>query len=143
MKCLQLFLVLFILVLGAFAQNESAVIHIKLMNGQTGLPMRVQNIGLEDRIGYREISLRPDASGIAILTISRNTTILTHNTHEYVDCADEHGGLIHDDYKISDIVSRGIVERIAQPNLCTHTSDSVTPGELVLFVRPWRPGEDM
>ncbi len=143
MKCLLLFLAFFVLGLQVLGQNDLTAIHIKLINGQTGLPMKVQNIGLEDRAGYREISVRLDPSGIGTLTISRNTTILTHNTHEYVDCADEHGGLIHNDYKASDIVSKGIVEIIAQPNLCTRTSDFAKPGELILFVRPWRPGEDM
>jgi acetoacetate decarboxylase len=143
MKWLLLPLILSVFGIGALAQGDSTVIQIKLINGQTGEPMKVQNIGLEDRAGYREISVHPDALGTATLTISRDTTILTHNTHEYVDCADEHGGLIHNDYKVSDIVSTGIVEHIAQPNLCIRTSGSAKPGELILFVRPWRPGEDM
>lgn len=136
-------LALFVFGLMVSAQDDLTVIRIKLINGQTGQPMKVQIIALEDRDGYRELSVRPDASGVATLRINRNTTILTHNTHEYVSCADEHGGLIHNDYKVSDIVSRGITEFVAQPNLCTRTSGSANPGELILFVRPWRPGEDM
>lgn len=143
MKCLLLCLTLFIANLTVHAQSNTAVIHIRLIDGRTGLPMRVQQVGLEDRTGYRDISVRPDASGVATLTINRDTIILTHNTHEYVNCGDERGGLVHNDYKVSEIVSTGIVETIVQPNRCTKSSGTAGPGELILFVRPWRPGEDM
>jgi hypothetical protein len=40
---------------------------------------------------------------------------------------------------ISDLAWAAIVP----PNRCTKTSISAKPGELILFVRPWEPGEDM
>ena len=135
-------LMLFIGSLTAYAQNNTAVIHITLVNGQTGLPMKAQKVALEDRSGLRDISVTFDASGVATLRINRDTVIFTHNTHEYVNCGDEHGGLIHNDYKVSEILSTGIVEEIVQPNLCTRTSGSAKPGDLILFVRPWAAGED-
>lgn len=125
------------------AQDNTALVHIRLIDGRTGLPMKVKKVGLEDRAGYRDISVSPDSSGFAELRISRDTIILTHNTHEYVNCGDEHGGLVHNDYKVSEILSTGIVEQIVPPNRCTKTSSSAKPGELILFVRPWEPGEDM
>jgi hypothetical protein len=125
------------------AQDRTALIHIRLIDGRTGLPLKVKKVGLEDRAGYRDISVSPDASGLAELRINRDTIILVHNTHEYVNCGDEHGGRIHNDYKVSEILSTGIVEQIAPPNRCTKTSGSTKPGELILFVRPWEPGEDM
>jgi hypothetical protein len=139
---------LMILMLSTFsllvqAQDRTALIHIRLIDGRTGLPMKVEKVGLEDRAGYRDISVRPDSSGLAELRIDRETIILVHNTHEYVNCGDEHGGLIHNDYKVSEILSTGIVEQIVPPNRCTKTSGSPKPGELILFVRPWEPGEDM
>jgi hypothetical protein len=76
------------------AQDNTALIHIRLIDGRTGLPMKVKEVGLEDRAGYRDISVKQDSSGLAELRISRDTIILTHNTHEYVNCADERGGLI-------------------------------------------------
>ena len=105
--------------------------------------MKVKKVGLEDRTGYRDISVSTDSSGLAELRVSRNTVILAHNTHEYVNCGDEHSGLVHNDYKVSEILSTGIVEQVVPPNRCTKTSGSATPGELILFVRPWEPGEDM
>ena len=143
MKWLLACLILFIANPSLDAQRDTAVIHIRLIDGRTGRPMKVQNVGLEDRAGYRDISGRPDASGVATLRINRDAVILTHNTHEYVDCGDERGGLVHNNYKVSEIVSTGLVEPIEQPNLCAKSNGSARPGELILFVRPWRQGEDL
>lgn len=143
MKCLLPFLIILTANLTVCAQDDTALIHIRLIDGRTGFAMKVQEVGLEDRAGYRDISVRADASGVATLRINRNAIILTHNTHEYVNCGDEPGGLVHNDYKVSEIVSTGIVEPIVQPNLCTKSSGTPRPGELILFVRPWRPGENM
>lgn len=143
MKWLLACLMLFVANRSLIAQTDTAVIHIRIIDGRTGRPMKVQKVGLEDRAGYRDISVRPDAAGVATLRINRDAIILTHNTHEYVDCGDERGGLVHNDYKVSEIVSTGLVEPIEQPNLCAKGSGSARPGELILFVRPWRTGEDM
>jgi len=160
MKQLLSCLILFIASSAIIAQTDTVLVHIKLIDGRTGLPMTNQidsrtglpmanpMIGLEEETQgyphkYRDISSRANASGVATIMINRNSVILTHNTHGYVDCGDEHGGLIHNDYKVRDIVSAGIVEPIVQSNLCTKTSGSAKPGELILFVRPWMPGEDM
>ena len=97
------------------AQDQSASIHIRLIDGRTGLPMKVKRVGLEDRAGYHDISVSPDASGLTALRMSRDTIILTQNTHEYVNCADERGGLIPNSYRVSEIVSTGIVEPIVPP----------------------------
>lgn len=127
----------------AQTKDNTALVHIRLIDGRTGLPMKVKQVGLEDRAGYRDISVSPDSSGLAELRISRDATILTHNTHEYVNCGDEHGGLVHNDYKVSSILSTGIAEQIVPPNRCTKTSSAAKPGELILFVRPWEPGEEI
>jgi hypothetical protein len=125
------------------SQDRMALIHIRLIDGRTGLSLKATKIGLEDRAGYRDISVRPDSSGLAELRISPDAIILVHNTHEYVNCGDEHGGLIHNDYKVSEILSTGIVQQILPPNRCTKAIGSRKAGELILFVRPWEPGEDM
>jgi hypothetical protein len=125
------------------AQDNTVLIHIRLIDGLTGLPMKVKEVGLEDRAGYRDVSVRQDSSGLAELKIHRDTILLTHNTHDYVNCADERGGLIPNSYRVSEVVATGIVELILPPNRCTQTSRSAKPGELILFVRPWEPGEDM
>jgi hypothetical protein len=125
------------------AEDTTVVIHIKLINGRNGEPMKNQQVGLEDRADYHEIALRTDGDGIASLKIRKDAVILTHNTKEYVNCADERGGLIHNDYKVSEIVDSGVVEEIVQPNQCGKASGVATPGELLLFVRPWKPGENI
>jgi hypothetical protein len=112
------------------AQDNTVLVHIRLIDGRTGLPMKVKKVSLEDRAGYRDISVNPNASGVAELRMSQDTIILAHNTHEYVNCGDEHGGLVHNDYKVSEILSTGIAEQIPLPNRCTKTSSSAKPGEL-------------
>ncbi len=103
--------------------------------------MKDQQVGLENRAGYRDISVRTNDSGIASLNISSDAVILVHNTDKYVNCGDEPGGLVHNDFKVSQILSTGVVQAIMQPNLCGKTSGVPRPGELILFVRPWRRGE--
>jgi hypothetical protein len=103
--------------------------------------MANEQVGLENGADYHEISVRTDRFGIASLNVSRDAVILVHNTGRYVNCGDERGGLVHNDFKVRDILSTGIAQKIMQPNLCGKTSGVPRPGELTLFVRPWRPGE--
>jgi hypothetical protein len=134
-------LTLFLVVLIVQAQNATVSIHIKLTDGRTGRPMKDQQVGLENPADHREISVRANQFGVASLNISKDAVILVHNTDKYVNCGDERGGLIHNDFKVSQIVSTGVVQAIMQPNLCGKASGVPRPGELVLFVRPWRLGE--
>jgi hypothetical protein len=69
------------------AESTTVVIHIKLINGRNGEPMKDKQVGLEDSADYHEIALRTDGDGIASLKIRRDAVILTHNTKEYVNCA--------------------------------------------------------
>jgi len=103
--------------------------------------MKNQQIGLENGANYRDISVRTDQFGIASLNISKDAVILAHNTDAYVNCEDERGGLVQNDFKVSQILSSGVVQAITQPNLCGKASGVARLGELVLFVRTWRPGE--
>jgi hypothetical protein len=103
--------------------------------------MKHEQVGPEDGASYRELSVRTNEFGIASLNIRGDAVILTHNMDDYVNCADERGGLIPNDFKVSQIVSDGIVQPIIQPNLCGKTSGVAKRGELILFVRPWRLGE--
>ena len=141
MRWCLLRLTLCLVVLTAHAQNPTVLIHIRLIDGRTGRPMKNEQIGLESGADYRDISVRTDQFGIASLNISRDAVILVHNTNRYVNCGDERGGLIHNDFKVSEILSTGIVQAITQPNLCGKASGVPRSGELVLFVRPWRLGE--
>jgi hypothetical protein len=141
MKYCLLCLMLLPLVLTVEAQEETVLIHIKLINWRTGKPMKNQPVGLEDGADYREISTRTNELGVASINVSRGAVILSHNTDDYVNCADERGGLVHNDFKVSQILSSGIAQPIMQPNLCSKTFGVAKPGELILFVRPWKPGE--
>ena len=76
------------------AQNATVVIHIKLIDGRTGQPIKDEQVGLEDGADYHEKSVRTNQFGIASLNIRRHAVILVHNTDKYVNCADERHGLI-------------------------------------------------
>jgi hypothetical protein len=119
------------------AQQPQTVIRIMLLNGLNGNPLKLTEVGLEVSPGYRKIAVRTDQNGVAAISISKDSTIFTHNTKLYVACADEPGGLVHNDFKVSEILSTGIVQRVAKPNRCRETTGTSVPGELVLFVRPW------
>ncbi len=141
MRYCLLRLTLFAVAMIGEAQNAIVSIHIKLVNGRTGQPMKDQQVGLENRAGYRDISVRTNEFGIASLSVDKEAVILVHNTDKYVNCGDEPGGLVHNDFQVSQILSTGLVQAIVQPNLCGKVSGVPRPGELILFVRPWRPGE--
>jgi hypothetical protein len=141
MKSCRLCLTLLLLVLTAEAQQKTALIHIKLINGRTGKPMKNQAVGLEDGADYHEISARTNELGVASINATRDAVILIHNMEEYVNCADERGGFVHNDFKVSQILSSGVAQPIIQPNLCGKTHGIAKPGDLILFVRPWEPGE--
>ena len=136
-------LALCLVVLIVHAQPPMVLIHIRLIDGRTGRPLKNEPVGLENRADYREISVRTNEFGIASLNLSRDAVILLHNTNKYVNCGDERGGFVHNDFKVSEILSTGVVQAVKQPNLCAKASGVPRPGELVLFVRPWRPGEKL
>jgi len=143
MRWSLLHLTLCLVVLNVHAQNPMVSIHIRLIDGRTGRPMKNEPVGLENGADYREISVHTDQFGIASLNISRDAVVLVHNTNSYVNCGDERGGFVHNDFKVSEILSTGVVQAITQPNLCRKASGILRPGELILFVRPWRPGEKL
>jgi hypothetical protein len=123
-------------------QQPHKIIHVKLLNGLNGNPLKLTKVGLEVSPGYRELAVQTDENGVAAVTILENSTIYTHNTKLYVACADETGGLIHNDFKVSEILSTGMVQPVAMPNRCSKTTSTPVPGELVFFVRPWELDED-
>jgi hypothetical protein len=123
------------------AQNATISIRIKLIDGLTGYPLKNSEVGLEDGTDYRKISARTNQLGVASVKIRKDAVILVHNTDQYVNCGDERGGLVHNDFRVNEILSTGIVEAIQQPNACGKVSAVLSPGQLTLFVRRWRRGE--
>jgi len=109
-----------------------------MVNGLNGNPWKLTAVGLEISPAYRNLTVETDQNGVATVNIPRDATIYTHNTNQYVACADEAGGLIHNDFKVSKILRTGIVQPVGGPNRCSTTSATPVPGELVIFVRPWR-----
>jgi hypothetical protein len=126
----------------AMSQQPTVQIRIKLINGLNGNPWKLTEVGLEVSPDYRELIGQTDENGVATISVQRDSTIFTHNTKRYVACADEAGGLVHNDFKVSQIISTGIVQPVAKPNRCSVITGVPIPGELVIFVRPWAFLED-
>jgi hypothetical protein len=126
----------------ASSKEGTVEVHIKLVDGLDGTPMKFTAVGLEASPDFREISSRTDGSGVATIRIAASSVIYSHNTKKYVACADEAGGLVHNDFKVSKILEAGIVQAVAKPNKCGHIEALPTSGTLLIFVRPWELGED-
>jgi len=122
----------------AAPQQATVDIHIRLVNGLNGRPWKLTAVGFEVSPGYRNLTVQTDPNGLATITVPKDATIYAHNTNRYVACADEAGGLIHNDFKVSQILGTGIVQPVGRPNRCSTTSAIPVPGDLVIFVRPWR-----
>jgi hypothetical protein len=134
------------LFLGVFmlhAEDVSVTVRIKLIDGRTGRPVRNEKISLQDRSDYHDISVRTNDLGVASLQIRKDAVILAHNTDQHVNCADERGGLAHNDFNVEKILAIGIAQVIPQPNVCGKVSAAPSRGELILFVRRWRRGENI
>jgi hypothetical protein len=121
----------------AIAQQPTAGIRIKLINGMNGKPMKTTQVGLEIFPGYHEYSVQTNEIGVATVNVRRDSVILTHNTRQYVACADDAGGRIHNDFKVAQILSTGMIQPVPRPTRCHVTTTVPIPGELVVFVRPW------
>jgi hypothetical protein len=122
----------------ALSQQPTVAIHIRLINGLNGNPWKHTKVGMEGpRPIYLDLSAQTDGNGVATIQVQKDWTIYTHNTDRYVACADEGGGFVHNDFKVSQILSTGIVQSVRSPNLCRMTTRVPVPGELVIFVRPW------
>jgi hypothetical protein len=121
----------------ARSQAPNVELRIKLINDLNGSPWKLTQVGLEGSPDYHELRIRTDEHGVATLRIQKKSTIFTHNTKQYVACADEPGGLVHNDFGVTQILSTGIVQPVSKPNRCRITSSIATPGELVIFVGPW------
>jgi hypothetical protein len=134
---------LFVCVYPAISQEPTAEIRIKLINGMNGKPMKDTEVGLEGSPDYHELSVRTSETGIATVRLQKDSVIYAHNTEKYVACVDEAHGLVHNDFKVGQILSTGIVQSVAKPNRCRMTTSVLMPGELVLFVRPWKFLEDI
>ena len=124
-------------------------IHIRLLNGKTGLPVKADNYMV--RIDHLEtvhnewvhinddgsvtVTLPADAKEIAV----KATYSLAIDTYINCDAAKESNKERDIWYPISEILAKGLVA----PNECSATHYTAKPGEFVFFVRKrsWRDPE--
>lgn len=130
---------------GLHAQSENSI-HIRLLDGKTGLPVKAQNylvrvdhhdtehnewVHMNDD-GSVVVTLPSDAQEIAV----KATYDLSIETYINCDVAKESDKERDIWYPIAKILESGVVA----PNECSKTNYTAKPGEFVFFVRKrtWR-----
>ncbi len=129
-----------VLLAGLHAQSENTI-HIRLLDGKTGLPVEASNYMV--RIDHHDTAhnewvkikddgtvlatLPPDAHEVAI----KATYDMSMQTYVNCDVAKESDKERNIWYPIAQILKSGVVA----PNECSQTHYTANPGEFVFFVR--------
>jgi hypothetical protein len=137
MKYRLLCFMLLLFISTAPGQEGNVVIRIRLIDGRNGKPIKNSEVSYELRHGYSERLARTDKSGVASVNVPAQATILIHNTDAYLLCDHDNGGLVHNNFTVAEILSTGITE-MAAGSSCHKTGGTASPGDLTLFVRPWK-----
>lgn len=143
--------VLYASVLGAALHAQSgSVIHIRLLDGKTGLPAPADNflvrVDGDQTIHNEWVHINDDGSVVVALPADAKEIAVkaTYNMDmdTYINCAiskesDKERNVW---YSISKIVQTGLVA----PNECSETHYTAKPGEFVFFVRKrsWRDKDE-
>ena len=127
------------------AQTDS-VIHIRLLDGKTGLPVEASNflVRINRHETVRNELVRMNDDGSVVVTVPagaqeiaiKPTYDLAMETYINCDAARETGKERDIWYSISTILQTGVVA----PNECSETHYTAKPGEFIFFVRKrsWR-----
>lgn len=123
-----------------FGAEDTTTIHIRLINGKTGQPIANKQIFLERNQKHlmshaEEHDIKTDTSGLAEAVVPKAGDVLNPVVVDYRSCTPR---ARHPDEKdkserfpISQILSSGVVAQ----NTCGKTTQSATPGELILYFR--------
>ena len=112
------------------ASVASNKVRIRILNAQTNKPVGNERLNVSlhtDRVGFTVMPT--DKNGI-ILVDPGDATILHVLANFYADCRSR--GELYTNYSIATLRQTGITGG----NLCSHTSPTPKPGELLLFVIP-------
>lgn len=129
-----------VLLAGLHAQSENTI-HIRLLDGRTGLPVKADNyLVLIDRHETQHnewVHINDDGSVVVTLPADAKEISVkaTYNLgiDTYIDCdaAKESDKERDIWYPISQIIEKGLVA----PNECSKTQYKAKPGEFIFFVR--------
>jgi hypothetical protein len=123
-------LLLLVASIPGMARTQSQLIHIKVINAQTGRPVTDEklNVALRvDQIG--SVAMGTDKNGIIDVNIGK-ATIIRILANMYADCRPR--GELYTNYLIATILNTGITTG----NLCSDANPKPHPGQLTLFEIP-------
>jgi hypothetical protein len=123
-------LLLLVAAMPGMAQTQSPLLHIKVINAQTGRPVTDEKLNValrEDQIG--SVAMGTDKNGIIDVNIGK-ATIIRILSNMYGDCRPR--GELYTNYPIATILSTGITTG----NLCSAANPKPHPGQLILFEIP-------
>ena len=123
-------LMLLVAAIPAMARPQSPLVHIKVINAQTGRPIHDErlNVALRvDQIG--SVAMATDKHGVIDVNTGTKTTIRILS-NMYADCRPR--AELYTDYPIATILKTGITTG----NLCSDANPTAKPGELILFEVP-------
>jgi hypothetical protein len=112
------------------ARTQSPLLHIKVINAQTGRPVTDEKLNValrEDQIG--SVAMGTDKNGVIDVNIGK-ATIIRILSNMYADCRPR--GELYTNYPIATILSTGITTG----NLCSDANPKPHPGQLILFEIP-------
>jgi hypothetical protein len=123
-------LLLLVAAMPGMARTQSPLVHIKVVNAQTGRPVTDErlNVALRvDQIG--SVAMGTDKNGIIDVNIGK-ATIIRILANMYADCRPR--GELYTNYLIDTILKTGITTG----NLCSGANPKPHPGQLILFEIP-------
>jgi hypothetical protein len=123
-------LLLLVAAMPGMARTQSPLVHIKVINAQTGRPVTDEKLNValrEDQIG--SVAMGTDKNGIIEVNIGR-ANIIRILSNMYADCRPR--AELYTNYPIDTVLRTGITTG----NLCSGANPKPHPGQLILFEIP-------
>jgi len=116
----------------AAAKTQLVEIHIKVINGKNGKPIKDEKLNVWRSADQRGAEIMPtDENGVITLEVDRSNSIRVAS-NIYVTCHPYKAGDRDRFYTVEKVLSEGI----ADLNECSKIKATATPGELIVFERP-------
>jgi hypothetical protein len=131
----QLALLCALLIAPCASHAQTAEIHIRIINGKTGRPIKNETLRVWTTRNHVDADLWPtDANGSVLLKVDGATQIAV-DANQYASCrtlpANQQASQFL--YSVAEILNKGI----ATDNTCGPVRVAARPGELILFERPF------
>ena len=123
------------------SQISPAEVQLKLIDGISGLSWKYAEVWLTTFPGGGIVKARTNGDGVATVRVPSSGVVVSHSTQSYVACETEAGGAASV-FEVRSIISAGATQAFKNPNDCGAAIPHAKAGQLVLMVRPWKPGEN-